>query len=766
MLFLVWMLVLLQAWALPAYATTYYVSPSGNDGNAGTQGAPWQTLDKGVSMLFAGDTLYLRQGSYNQPIGFPSSVVIRNGTAWNNAVTVASFPGETATITQHIVFSTGVTSRYIIFDRLRLDGNSYVDTVLFFGLDTDHIRFTNGEVLNCRANCIQGGGGFHEVLNSRVHDAPDGAYGFYFWGHDSLFDNNEVYNNGGYAFHIYNSNQTNVSNNVIRNNLIYGNGLCQCHGEGNFILANGSNNLAYNNIIFGNFSGMQIGSSCIDCKIYNNTIYNNVNDGISLGTGATNTSIRNNILYNNPLGAIIDNGAVGTIASNNLTSNPSLVAPGSDWRLQAGSPARNAGTPISAVTVDYYGTARPQGGVYDIGAAEYLEGGGLPPSGNPIYLSAGGHADTPTDAGDCVTPENILTPRATLQGAVACMSVPGKTLYIRGGTYAGNLDTGGGTPITGGSDPGSPTRIEGYQAEAVTIQLPVGGSVGLFVRSVSNVSVTKLTVDAMARTGSNAFACVNASNLTVSQSTFRNSAFEVGYFAGCSNVTASQVTFHTSSTSAVIGMEGTISSLTLTQADIHTGPVQGISANVTTGSNTSLAITRSQIHGTGTGAGGAALDLGPGTGAILTNNIIDHNNAGIRIRSGATGTKVFHTALSTSTGVALQCDSGASGVAVTNTISFGNGTNAPVNNCGATLTSILTADPLWVNVATRDFHLQSTSVALDAGVTLPEVTIAIDGTQRPVGALYDQGPYEAAAIAPPPPPPARHLIWRWSGMFQ
>ena len=44
--------------------STYWVSPSGSDANAGSSSAPFATLQKGASVLKAGDTLDVRAGTY------------------------------------------------------------------------------------------------------------------------------------------------------------------------------------------------------------------------------------------------------------------------------------------------------------------------------------------------------------------------------------------------------------------------------------------------------------------------------------------------------------------------------------------------------------------------------------------------------------------------------------------------------------------------------------------------------------------------------
>ncbi|WP_410643287.1 right-handed parallel beta-helix repeat-containing protein [Amycolatopsis sp. lyj-346] len=50
--------------AAPAAATTYYVAPSGSDGAAGTQAAPWASIAHAQAVAKPGDTVYFRGGTY------------------------------------------------------------------------------------------------------------------------------------------------------------------------------------------------------------------------------------------------------------------------------------------------------------------------------------------------------------------------------------------------------------------------------------------------------------------------------------------------------------------------------------------------------------------------------------------------------------------------------------------------------------------------------------------------------------------------------
>lgn len=80
-----------------ASATNYYLSPSGNDNNSGTVGSPFFTLNKAWTVVAAGDTVYLRGGTYNWSI--QQYLLGKNGTA-TNKINVWNYPGESPVLTQ------------------------------------------------------------------------------------------------------------------------------------------------------------------------------------------------------------------------------------------------------------------------------------------------------------------------------------------------------------------------------------------------------------------------------------------------------------------------------------------------------------------------------------------------------------------------------------------------------------------------------------------------------------------------------------------
>ena len=61
-------LLALCAMSAPAFATTYYVSPGGNDGSSGSQAAPWRSLAKANSTLGPGDAVIIAPGTYTDQI--------------------------------------------------------------------------------------------------------------------------------------------------------------------------------------------------------------------------------------------------------------------------------------------------------------------------------------------------------------------------------------------------------------------------------------------------------------------------------------------------------------------------------------------------------------------------------------------------------------------------------------------------------------------------------------------------------------------------
>jgi hypothetical protein len=167
-----------------------------------------------------------------------------------------------------------------------------------------------------------------------------------------------------------------------------------------------------------------VGDVATNLKIENNIMFSTVNTQylLTIGVNTSNessNSIRNNILYSTandfgicwqkPTGsgpscdgtgfadtaagiASWQSASGSLVRSGNIAGDPLLVSPGTaDFHLQAGALARNAGLTIAAVTHDFDLVSRPQpvGGVYDIGAYEFTEGGGGGGGGSTITGATG-----------------------------------------------------------------------------------------------------------------------------------------------------------------------------------------------------------------------------------------------------------------------------------------------------------------------------------------------------------------------------------------
>jgi len=86
-------LVLISAKA--AFSATLYVSPSGSDTAAGTLAAPYKSIQVAVNKAVAGDTIYLRAGTYSPTTNI--QIKSKSGTA-SAPITLSSYSGEKVVI--------------------------------------------------------------------------------------------------------------------------------------------------------------------------------------------------------------------------------------------------------------------------------------------------------------------------------------------------------------------------------------------------------------------------------------------------------------------------------------------------------------------------------------------------------------------------------------------------------------------------------------------------------------------------------------------
>jgi len=211
-----------------ASAKTYYVAVDGSDTNAGTPEKPFGTINKGARLLTAGDTLYIRGGTYNQAVSVENS-----GTA-GVFITVMGYPGETAVIDGQDLLPTGVggalfdvTGNYVVVRDVTVRNSNWMGLVLKGHHDQaisvkshrnkengilvsgDSGRVENCEVWwNCKSNEYgkKERGGWASGLSAARHPQ------------DALLRKNRVWNNWGEGLSTYEAEYTTMEDNVVYDN--------------------------------------------------------------------------------------------------------------------------------------------------------------------------------------------------------------------------------------------------------------------------------------------------------------------------------------------------------------------------------------------------------------------------------------------------------------------------------------------------------------------------------------------------------------------
>ena len=78
------------------------MATNGNDGNPGTLAQPWRTIQKAANTMVAGDTVFIRGGTYNELV-----TVQYRGNSSGPYTTFTAYPGE-----QVILDGTGISIQH------------------------------------------------------------------------------------------------------------------------------------------------------------------------------------------------------------------------------------------------------------------------------------------------------------------------------------------------------------------------------------------------------------------------------------------------------------------------------------------------------------------------------------------------------------------------------------------------------------------------------------------------------------------------------
>ena len=165
-----------------ATATSYYISPSGNDSNNGAIGSPFFTLNKAWSFAKPGDIIYARGGTYR--FNSRQNLTGKSGTA-SDTIRVWAYPGERPVFTKSTSFSTPtfpvslvyVKANYIHLKGIEIAYFSQATSSIWYGIavqGSNHNKFErinshhNGHGMVIRDECSN-----NLVLNCDFHHNSD-----------------------------------------------------------------------------------------------------------------------------------------------------------------------------------------------------------------------------------------------------------------------------------------------------------------------------------------------------------------------------------------------------------------------------------------------------------------------------------------------------------------------------------------------------------------------------------------------------------------
>jgi hypothetical protein len=206
--------------------SVFYVSTTGNDANAGTQAAPWRTVQHGVDSVHAGGTVNVRGGVYSELVSIHGS-----GNATQGFITLRNYPGETAVLDAEHFVPEGRTAI------LTIHNQSYVRIQ---GLEICNFHTAEHRLTPLGISVI-GSGSHIELLKNNVHhieqtfngrDAPGrggNGFGIAVYGTDPktpisdlIIDGNEVHHlqTGSSESLVVNGNVTHfrITHNTVHDN--------------------------------------------------------------------------------------------------------------------------------------------------------------------------------------------------------------------------------------------------------------------------------------------------------------------------------------------------------------------------------------------------------------------------------------------------------------------------------------------------------------------------------------------------------------------
>jgi len=344
----------------------FYVSPAGSDANPGTVNQPWRTIGKAMASLQAGQTAYLRAGTYEENTGgscnaaYNKVIWTRSGTS-SSPITISGYPGEE----QQAIVKTAVrlAGSYEVFSNVVADRNHTYETfdsactggpnVQLYG---SHDTVSGVEVRNSNASGVYAeGAAYASLIGNWIHDngthynLDHGVY--WFSGPNSAIQNNIVQHNYANGIKIGpNAQSVLVSENTVNGNGRSGVTVC---GDTTY---NSNNNMVADNIL--TWNGWSSGGG-FGLRTYWETA----------GAGTGNQGVRNLMFGNSNGDSWYPGGGMAETAS--ISADPLFVnLSAGNFHLLQISPAVDSANRSYSAAKDYSGTPRPQSAGPDIGAFE------------------------------------------------------------------------------------------------------------------------------------------------------------------------------------------------------------------------------------------------------------------------------------------------------------------------------------------------------------------------------------------------------------
>jgi parallel beta-helix repeat protein len=379
-------------------------------------------------------------------------------------------------------------------------------------------------------------------------------------------------------------------------------------------------------------------------------------------------------------------------------------------------------------------------------------------------------------------PGTLQQPFRTIVKGVSVLR-PGDTTFVRGGTYAEIIDTNQFNFPSGTSWTNAVT-ISAFQGETVIIQPNAGGEVlNLAGEADQYIIFDGIRFDAI-NTGITAISINQGSNHIRFQNCEIKNAYRSGVyilwgnnnglpsnyneFINCEIHHNGRQGYTTGAPDQPPGLGAGHGIYITTQYNVFRGNrvhhngnwgLHLYSANAqaqgqTTMNNLIEQNLVSENGGNTTRYGGACcggIVMSSGTANEVKNNLVYNNPViGISVEASCSACKVYNNTVYNNAALDIQALTGGSGQ-IQNNIAFPKGVSIAG---GYTSSNNLTTNPNFVDAASNNFRLLSSSTAIDAGITLSAVPVDFSLGRRPQGSAYDIGAYEfgggtGSMISPP-----------------